>query len=235
MTSDRNKLNQDIGISEGNISLLDKQITELSAELTDSDKSLVACEEVIKLGPQVAKLKNLNNTLTDITNTTNTINTLTASTEREERIKQIKEIMKEIAMADERESRCITQSTQILALTQKKSSLSNQTTKDQHAVQTIDGFAELLNKQSHLTQIKQSLIDLAKERKELSKVKFQKIELNEETLNKMVSLLKEIEEINEKERCLNSIMDDDKLLLDKDEETLSLFEVCPLCNRPLHD
>lgn len=238
MTSDRNKLNQDIGVSEGNITLLDKQITELSAELTDSDKVLNTCESIIKLGPQVAKLKDLTTTSNTITTITDTITTITNATIIEGRKQTtLNKIREEIEQAEELDSQLSIQLKSILARNENIAGLSKSLSAQQDAIQVQYGLASLESELNLLNNSRENITKIQKNISELSGLKFKKIDINEdaEKVQTLSTLFNQINSVRENISKLSRFIAEDEQKLSMLKEAKQYFDVCPYCNQPLQN
>ena len=238
MTSDRNKLNQDIGVSEGNITLLDKQITELSAELTDSDKVLNTCESVIKLGPQVAKLKDLTTTTSTIATITNTITTITNTTTTEGRRQTtLNKIREEIEQAEELDSQFSIQLKSILARNENIAGLSKSLSTQQDAIQIQSGLASSESELNLLNSSKENITNIQKNIDNLSGLKFQRIDIDEdaERVQTLATLFNNISSIKENITKLAGFIAEDEQKLSMLKEAKQYFDVCPYCNQPLQN
>lgn len=238
MVTDRKQISKDIDISEGNITLLDKQIMELSAELTDSDKIYSVCEAIINLGPQVARKMNLTTTLNNITTYTNTINTINTNTKKEERIlKEIRVIKEEISHAQTRRStareilalisaqkKSVYNLTQAIAIQSKATKATENLapakarfTELNNHLDIINGLSNEIHRLSNKKQTKVDLIDLMS-RKAVLEMYRMNIFKNKETQNGLLTHLEDL-----------------KADIDLLAEAKSLFDICPLCGRPFDE
>ena len=228
MVSDRQGINKQINASEGSIAQLNEQIAEVSAALTDADKVLEACESLINLGPQVAKKEELTTTAATIASTKTNIETIRANTTiNEDTLNKIKDIKDKIQVSESK-------SEVIRSKKKRMSSLSDSTKQIRTHMNSLhytsmpdtNRLNNLCSRANRLADIRNNIAGLS--RNELKKVDIDYISLAD-LINRKDSFEFKKKRINEV-KVLDDVW---RKRLNDNRSLLELFDLCPLCNRPM--